>query len=300
VACVRRAWLDLDGLVTQLHDESAGYFVTSLDLGSPDVREVTNGRPDRHGLDDRTQLFGGRAVSVDISALAGAGAILDQVATMFGPYMTPGVRPTLHYVLDRPGLPERTLVVRASAYSFAVDDAYQRDVQLAFVAADPVARDPAGQSATCWAGASGGVQGRSYDLTYDRVYPAGSSAPAPAAIYSPGDVDVLPLVRVYGPITGGSAQFGIGANAVAAGSVGFLPSYVIPAGSFVEVDCDARTAYLNASPNNSVLASLDWLEISANGWPQIPARTAVQMTLVGSSTTSATVAVATWQDGYLS
>jgi hypothetical protein len=299
MVCVRRAWLTLDGNSVELHNEAAGYFVTELDLGSPDVREVTNVRPDRHGLDDRTQLYGGRAVSVSISALTGAGASLDDVATMFGPYMTPAVRPTLHYILDRAGAAERTLVVRASQYAYKVDDAYQRDVLLAWVAADPVARDPATSTATAWAGASSGVGGRSYDLTYDRTYPAGSSAPAGAVILSPGDVEARPLIRIYGPITEASVRFSDGADPVGNGSVGLLASYVIAAGHYVEVDCDARTAYLDGSRMQSVLASLDWLEISANGWPTIPARQPTTMSLTGSSTTSATQAVATWNDGYL-
>lgn len=300
MVCVRRAWLDLDGLITDLHDEAAGYFCTELDLGSPDVRDVTNGRPDRHGIDDRTQFFGGRVVSANVMALASAGAVIDEVATMFGPYMTPAVRPVLHYVLERPGLPERVLVVRAQSYSFTVDGVEEREVQLAWVASDPVARDPAAQSETARAGASGGVQGRSYDLTFPRTYPAGSSAPASATLLSPGDVPVAPVVQIFGPITEASVRFSDGADPVGNGSVGLIASYVIPAGSYVEIDCEARTAYLNGDRGQSVLTSLDWLEISANGWPRIPPRVPVSMTLTGSSTTSATCAVATWQDGYLS
>ena len=44
MACVRRAWLALpDGRTIGL--EGTGYFCSSLDLGYPAVREVTNPRP---------------------------------------------------------------------------------------------------------------------------------------------------------------------------------------------------------------------------------------------------------------
>jgi hypothetical protein len=293
-------WLDLDGFVTQLHVPAAGYVCTELDLGSPDVRDVTNNRPDRHGIDDRTQFFGARVVSASVTAVASQGAIIDEVATMFGPYMTPAVRSELHYVLDRPGLPERVLIVRADSYDFVVDNPEQRDISLQFVASDPVARDPVGQQEAAWAGASGGVGGRSYDLTFPRTYPAGSSAPAAATLYSPGDVPVSPLIRIFGPVTEASVRFSDGADPVGNGSVGLVASYVIPAGSYVEVDCERRTAYLNGNPQLSVLTSLDWLEISANGWPRIPPRVPVSMTMTGTSTTSQTQAVAYWNDGYLS
>jgi hypothetical protein len=298
MVCVRRAWLTLGALTVQLHDETAGYYVTELDLGSPEVRDVTNSRPDAHGIDDRTRYFGGRVVSVEVTALASAGARIDEVAGLFAPFMVPSVRPDLHYVLDRAGLPERVLSVRAQDYSFAVNDTEQRDVQLSWVAADPVARDPTEQTATAWAGSDGGTQGRAYNLRYNRVYPAAASAPVAGAILSAGDVPVRPLLRVYGPITNGSVTFTEGATAH--GGIGFLTSYVIGSGHFVEVDCDARTAYLDGDRSKSVLTSLDWPEIASyGGWPEIPPRTSVVMHLMGSSTTGATQCVATWQDGYL-
>ena len=47
--------------------------------------------------------MGTRVVSADITALAGAGARIDDVADNFAPFMVPSARPVLHYVLDRPG-----------------------------------------------------------------------------------------------------------------------------------------------------------------------------------------------------
>ena len=137
--CIRRAWLTLGALTMPLEDKDAGYYCTELNLGYPEVRDVVNNRPDQHGVDDRTAYFGSRIVSANITAQQ---APVDAVAASFAPFMVPGVRPVLHYVLDRPGTPERAFTVRASGYSWPVTGSRRRDIQLQWVAADPVAVDP--------------------------------------------------------------------------------------------------------------------------------------------------------------
>jgi hypothetical protein len=150
--CVRKAWLVLGAQSIQLDNPAAGYFCQSLDLGTPIVRDVTVNRPDMHGMDDRSAYFAGRTVTVNIIALRGAGAQIDAVAASFAPYMLPGARPVLHYVLDRPGAPERVLTLRGESYDFPIVGPSQRDIVLTFVAADPVVRDPVTQSVTSYSG----------------------------------------------------------------------------------------------------------------------------------------------------
>src|SRR5262245_46074917 len=143
MVCVRQAWLDLNGSTRQLEDPSAGYFCSNLDLGFPVVRDVVTSRADQDGAPDRTQYFGMRVINAQLRALTGAGAQIDAVAAAFAPYMFPSARPVLHYVLDRPGTPERVMTVRGAGYSWPVEGAYERSIQLQWVAADPVAYDPA-------------------------------------------------------------------------------------------------------------------------------------------------------------
>jgi len=294
MTCVRQAWLTMGAATVQLHDEAAGYFVTSLDLGSPDVREVVNPRPDADGIDDRTRLLGGRVVSVDISAISDAGAQIDAVAASFAPFMVPRARPVLHYVLDRPGAPERTLIVRASAYAFKVDDDHQRDIQLQWIAADPVARDPTVKTATATAGGTVGG-GRVYNLAFPRTYPAGGGSPSAAIIHSGGDVAVQPALRIYGPITG--ARVTITTPDATSFQVWFVSSFTIGAGAFVDVDTNAKTAYYNGDRTQNMLGRLDWPNVR---WPVLPVGVDNTMTLTGNATTGITQVVATWQDGYLS
>ena len=292
--CIRKAWLTLGALTMPLEDRAAQYYCTELNLGYPTIRENVSNRPDASGVDDRTAFFAERLISANITA---QGESVDAVAASFAPFMVPSVRPVLHYVLDRPGAPERSFTVRASGYSWPVTGSKRRDIQLQWVAADPIATDPTQRSATAWAGSSGPSGGRVYNLTFNRSYGAeGGAMPTAATLTSPGDVIVWPLLRIYGPITLPLVTFAYDAPTPPA-SVVFVAPFAIDAGRYVEVDTANKTAYRDGDRAQPVLASIDWL---ATVWPYIPARNApATMTLRGESTTGTSQVQATWQDGYL-
>lgn len=288
--CVRSAWLTLDdGSMILLEDEDAGYYCTSLDLGSPNVREVMNDRPDQHGSDDRTQFFGSRAVSAEIQATQD----IDDVATAFAPFMVPNLRPVLHYVLDRPGTPERTLVLRAASYSWPIVGASLRDIKLQWVAGDPIAKDPTQHIATAWAGSTA-IPGRSYNLAFPRTYPPGAGVPTSSVIHSNGDVAVQPILRIFGPITQPVVTIHTPSGQVF--TVGFVAGFTVGAGAWVDVDTKRKSAYYESDPNQNVISSLDWNNIV---WPVLPVRVDNIMTIRGQNTTSSTQVQAIWYDGYL-
>jgi hypothetical protein len=289
--CVRTAWLVLGTSTLLLEDATKGYFCTDLDLGFPTVREVVSDRPDQDGVDDRTMYMGARVVSASISAIQGAGAQVDAVASSFAPFMLPSARPVLHYVLDRPGAAERTLTLRAAGYAWPIAGPYQRDINLQWVAADPVARDPTQKTATAFAGTSPAL-GRIYPLTFNRTYPLGGVPGTTPNIVSNGEVPVRPLVRVYGPITGARVNFG------SYGVMAFQSNYIIDAGHFVDLDTANKTARRDSDPAQNVLAQLNW---STSTWPVLPVMPAfATMTVTGSNTTSSSQVQAIWQDGFLS
>jgi hypothetical protein len=295
--CVRTAWLDLygDGTVTMpLENPAGGWFCSSLDLGYPASREVTANRPDQDGVDDRTRYMGGRVVSANISALAGAGARIDDVADNFGPYMIPSARPVLHYVLDRPGAAERTLTLRGSGYAWAVAGAYQRDIQLQWLAADPVARDPATHVVTAWMG-SPGAAGRTYPLTFNRAYPPAGGAPITGIISSPGDIAVRPLLRIYGPVT--APDIRLVPSVGPAYDVRFVAGFTVAGGDWVDVDTANKTAYIRGDPTRNAVTSIDWVNTTWPVLPVAPAQTTMNMT--GSGASSVTQVQAIWNDGYL-
>jgi hypothetical protein len=267
--CVRRAWLVLGSLSLDLDSPAGGWFCQSLDLGYPTPREVVSNRPDQDGVDDRTQYMGSRVVSANITVLKGAGGRIDDVADNFAPFMVPAARPVLHYVLDRGTNPERTLTVRASGYSWPIVGANQRDIQLQFVAADPVARNPTQSSAT-------------------------ATVATPASITSPGDLPVRPLLNITGPVTKPAVTFTGPTNS----TINTIAGYVIAAGTYLQIDTVAKTAYLNGDHTQSRITSIDWLNTT---WPVIaPApAAATSMAIGGTATTGATQVAASWYDGYL-
>jgi hypothetical protein len=299
-SCVRRAWLTLGSKSIELDNPSGGWFCTSLDLGAPSVRDVLYNAPDQDGQIDLTNYLGGRVVTASITALVGAGAQIDAVAAAFAPFMVPSARPVLHFILDRPGAAERVLTVRGASggYSWPIIGANQRDIALQWVAADPIVRDPAWHTIMAWSGAvaSGG---RTYPLTFNRVYPGGGGAVVNANLQSPGDVAVVPLLQVYGPISGPRVNFTDQVSGEA-WTLNFVSAFRIDQGHRVDIDCAARTAYLDGDITQSVLGSLDWASVRA-GWPVLPPLPNWQVLhLAGSSTSNVTQCVASWQDGYLS
>jgi hypothetical protein len=295
----RWAWLDLlgDGTVTvPLENYAQGYFCSDLDLGAPAVRPVVTPRPDNSGEDDRTQYLAGRVVTINISAFAGAGAVIDAVPGLFGRFMDPAARPVLHYVLNRPGQPERTLGLRAAAFAWPVNASDRRDIQLQFEAPDPVIRDPRTQSATSWAGST--APGRVYPLIFPRSYPTGG-AQSNATFSSAGDVAMRPVFRIYGPITHAQvnlqSQNPTGTNFI----ILCAPGYQIAAGHYLQFDALGRTVTLDGT--TPAMQAMDWGNTT---WPYLaPAPQSWVMSLQGDPTglvtSGVTQVTASWADGYL-
>jgi hypothetical protein len=304
--CKRRAWLTLGPQSLAL--DTPSYACTSLDLGYPAPREVVNNRPDADGTDDRTALMGARVVQADLTAIATMGdesQTIDQIASSFSPYMLPSSRPQLHYVLDRPGAPERVLTLRPTAYAWPIVGAFQRDISLQWTAPDPIARDPATKTTTAWAGTIAGG-GRTYPLYgpsggLPRTYPVGSGSSTTGQVTTPGDVVVRPLLRVYGPITQARVNFAYYGGAGSA-SVPFKAGYAIAAGHYVEIDTAVHTAYLDGNSAQSVLSKLDWGALVWPAVPPLPGGAAVNLAgdPAGLVTSGVTQAQVIWQDGYLS
>lgn len=99
---------DLDSL--DLEDWGLGYVTTSVDIGTPDLREVTQNLPDADGTLDLTQRVGARAITMSVALLDGPWAAQD-LYDQLAPFLAAGRRVTLEVgtTADRPG---RRIVAR--------------------------------------------------------------------------------------------------------------------------------------------------------------------------------------------
>jgi hypothetical protein len=271
--CVRQAWLALpSGATIQLDNPSGGWMCQSLDLGTPIMRTVMSNNPDGDGIIDRTQYMGARTVVAAITALTGAGAQIDAVAASFAPFMVPSQRPVLHYVLDRPGAPERTLTLRPDAYDWPIVGAAQRDIALQWIAPNPIAY-----------GATQNVLTQPWQIQIH--------------LASPGDVPVRPVLQYTGPISGPSINHRTntsGGTLISIFNINFYAAFSVAAGQVLTIDTAAHTAVLGGS---SVLNQINW---ATSSWPVLPVNPAyTQITMGGSGNGTGTQLAALWYDGYL-
>jgi hypothetical protein len=301
----RVAWLTLgDGTAPlYLDDWVAGYVCTELDLGWPEVRTVVNNRPDQHGTDDRTKLWGARVITAKLEAWPGGTLTVDQVAELFGPYLDPGSRPQLHYLTSAND--ERILTLRPNAFSAPMGTSVVRKFQLSWVAPDPLVYAGALRSGTTIPTIPG-LAGRTYDLTFNRTYPAGGQSSQPVTVTNNGDQAAWPTITIWGPVTTPSVTIDYWGDPGGTTNLGkllvpFVTGYRIDLPHYVVIDTRARAAWLDGDPLQSVVSSIDqtnalWLPIPPVGANHAFGSFSMTGTSMQASRTHADVA---WREAFL-
>ena len=300
----RVAWLTLaDG--TQplyLDDWTAGYACTELDLGWPQVRDVVTNRPDAHGTDDRTKLWGSRVVTAHLEAWPGGTLTVDQVVELFGPYLDPGTRPQLHFASS--ATPERVITLRPNQFSSPMGSKPERKLQLTWVAPDPLLYGATLRTGTVIPDV--GSAGRVYNLTFDRAYPPGGQGGTILTVTNNGDQPAWPVITVYGPAT--YPQVEIDYYSGPGGTVNqgrlyvpFLPTYRLNAGEWVVLDTRARAAWFKGDTTASVVGYIDQANAVWAPIPPVGANNAFGwFAMLGSSMAgSVTHADIAWREAYL-
>lgn len=234
-----------------LHDMAAprlDIIFTTLDVPFPAVRTVSEDRTDTDGADDHTSGHGARSVSVGLRVFDTPAQLVDEI----NGYLHPRMRPWL-VVDESEWTAPRRLRLRVDQFSSPIPNYgfVLRDVQLQWQAPDGV-WEAASATEFVVAADTGLVGGRVYDFEPPRSYP--TTAPSGRVEHlNVGNTWQHQTVKLYGPCVGPRYT-----NDITGETLAFTSDLVIPAGEYLEVDTQNRTAFYLSDPDASRLNYIDF------------------------------------------
>ena len=261
------AGLDGDAVLLLTHpdvgtldlDDGTSYVTESLDLPLPVVRAVTDDRTEADGTFDQTRFMGARAVTAAVVCMAGPEG-LQPVVDAVRAFLHPSLRPAL--VWECLGGGRRRITVRSASHDVTYEQPTYVATTLGFVAPGGLVESDDLHVVTIPAITSLDAQGRTYNLTFNRVYPA-SPPIFGSAVPNAGSAAVWTWkARLYGPCTDPQLE-----NLTAGRTLAFT-GLTLLRGQYVELDCARHTARIDSDPELSVYNRLD---ITASvWWPLLP------------------------------
>jgi hypothetical protein len=159
------AVLSAPGLPNLVLSAAQGWSLETLQIGFPEVRPVVRSRALADGVFDDTRFLGQRVVSMTLR-MATPTATQAAIDTIM-PFMSPRSRPTLTYALAGSPSDLRAITLRGADAPIVIDGPSYQVIVCSWVSVDSFVR---GASEECITLTSGDEVGRSYDLTFNRVY----------------------------------------------------------------------------------------------------------------------------------
>lgn len=284
--------LQLNGKTLDLLDyKTNGFKIQTFDPGSPAVRESVSALPSQDGQFDQTVFFGPRVVAMTAVVIPSSAGTTTAAFDALGPYLAPSARPVLLYSTASDA-PLRQLTLRVSQFSNpAINPSYSA-ASFQWVASDPIALSPTVNELDIGTGQDGG---RTYALTYPRIYPAGSAGDNIGTLTVGGNFQTWPLFRIFGPITNPIIEYLDGVTFAATGVQIAFTGLTIAAGDYLEVDTKTKTVLLNSDPGANRFNFVDFPNTVFGPLQTGPA--AVRFT--GTTTTTSTELEVIWQNAYL-
>lgn len=191
-----------------------GWSLEQLQIGFPDVRAVSRVRALADGVYDDTFFLGARAVTLTlrIASATATQAALDAIM----PFLSPRIRPVLTWSLAGSPTNLRSLTLRGVDAPVVIDGPSYQRVVVSFVSTESFMRSG---DEHCVAAIAQPNLGRTYDLTFDRVYSSTSptvqftvnnagNAPAPWRATINADA-VNPSITVNGLLMSFSQNGGV-------------------------------------------------------------------------------------------
>lgn len=232
----------------------ASVMAQTLTVSSPGVRDVTEGRADDDGERDSTELFGARAVTLELDVFEDAGSSITSVLDGVGAFMQPRLRPYLA-VTDDGWDQERRLRLRSDQWAAPVQSgrisALVRGAQFQWKVPDGVWEASEVTSVTVTADIAS-TDGFSFPMTFPLEMTPTTAAGA-TLVNNPGNTPSHIVARLYGPATGPKLL-----NDTTGEQIAFRDSLVLGSGEYVEVDTRERTARLLSIADASRLNMVDF------------------------------------------
>ena len=266
-----------------------GYVPQTLTLNLPQVRGVTYMRTARHGVDDSTRLMGARAIGMQVALLDEMTSLSEvELAEQLMAWMHPAKRPRL---LLADG---RSIVVRGegvdSGWNFA--DLSFHVMNLSMIAPGGVIESAELHAAICGFGEVGGppIGGRSYDLVFNRIYPAAVGGTAGASAVScrnDGRITSYPTITFHGPVTNPEVHNG-NTGAVMAFNLDLLANDVLT------VDMNNHTVMFNG-----VKAYYQKIDFTVSTWWGLRAQQTTQVRFLADAYGPGSSGMVEWRDSWL-
>lgn len=232
--------LDDDDL-GELELECDPFVVASFQIGSAAVRPVMRNRALANGTFDDTRFSGSRAVTVALRLNDSRckGQPMQDLFDRVLPYMKARRRPRMRWTL--PGsTSERELVVRGDNAPVVIAGPKYPVLSLSFVGANEIMSP--GEFCQLLDPGADVELGRTYDLAFDRSYPA-SAVIGDRLINHAGNDDAHWVASIFGIVTNPTLKVnGITINFNVNGGLDLI------AGTSVVIDTRARTIFLNGDP----------------------------------------------------
>lgn len=250
---------------------SNGYVPQELNLGFPDIRDVTQKKPSANGTYDYTRHFGAAAVQVKLALESTAMPVPlsdRKLEDQLRHWLNPQRRTNL--VWRQRGEDDwRKTLIRASDGNRTINLARTQFGVLSMVFRAPKGYSESYEQFTKNLPFNGTEAGRTYDLTFDRVYPA-SGTIGVVDVENLGNTDSYPVLRLYGPAT----EFRV-ENITTGMQLKFKTTFALLTGQFIEINLEEGTVLMGADISNDRyneidVATSDWW-VLAEGVNQIRA-----------------------------
>jgi hypothetical protein len=271
--------------------QNNGIAISQKDLGAPAVREVVYNNASSDGVQDVTQFFAQRVVSITGKCFNIPGSSRSNNWQLLQPFLDPQGRFKLRYNIDD-DMPQHELRnLRVSQWTRMASSPTALAFQIQFKA-DPEAHDCQQQSITLqslFLPAPGRIYPRKYNITY----PPPVRDPGTAVANTDGTYKTWPIYQFYGPCTNPVIQLRYRPNDVVVGEVKVLISLLTT--DMLEIDTHARTVMLGGADGSSRYANLDF--INTVWTPMAPGSNYFRFSADAAALPASCVVL--WNDAYL-